>query len=156
MSSYHSDNFSRSRSLWPHDLKINRGHLLVRPNLQVNRSFRTIAPGIVELSLGQAWSLWPWPFTWWLHNRGHLLVTPSLHVKFEGHGCMQCRDITRTRFWVQSVTLTFDLMTLKSIWFIYRSPPASMSSLMAMGAGIVELSLGQALVYQRTDMCKAI
>ena len=42
----------------------------------------------------------------------------------------------------------FDPMTSKPIGVIYRSPAASMSSLRAMGAGNVELSLGQAFRVQ--------
>ena len=42
-----------------------------------------------------------------------------------------------------TVTLTFDLMTSKSIWVIYCSPPVSMSKLRAMSAGNVKLSLWQ-------------
>ena len=47
-----------------------------------------------------------------------------------------------------TVTLTFNPLTSKSIGVIYWSGPASMSSLRAMGAGNVELSLGQAFRIQ--------
>ena len=45
------------------------------------------------------------------------------------------------------VTVTFDLKK----GFINWSGPTSKSSLRTIGPGIVELSLGQALVYRRTD-----
>ena len=47
-----------------------------------------------------------------------------------------------------TVTLTFELMTSKYLQVIYRSSSASMSSLRVMGAGNVELSLGQAFCVQ--------
>ena len=79
--------------LWHDYLKNNRGHLILR----------AIGAGNVELSLEQAFcvqghcdlDLRPDDLK---INRGHLLVIPSLRVKFEGHGCRQCRVITRTSF----------------------------------------------------------
>ena len=64
---------------------------------------RAMSASDVELSLGQAFcvqghcdlDLWSDDLN---INRGHLLVNPSLHDKFDGHGCRQCRVITRTSF----------------------------------------------------------
>ena len=137
-------------------LKINMGHLLVTPSLHVKFEGHGCrqCQFITMTNFSGSRSLWPWPDYLKIY-RGHLLVRPSLHVKFEGHGCRQCRVITLTSF-AKSVQgycdlWPDDLMTSTSIGFVYWSSPTSKSSLRTKGSCIVELSLGQAFVYRRTD-----
>ena len=161
MSSNHSDKPFRltvtvTLTLHPMTLK-SIGVIYWSPPASMS-SLRAMGAANVELSLGQAFhvqghcdlDLWPKNLN---IKRGHLLVISSLHIKFEGHGCKQCRVITLTSFcaFKVTVTLTFDLMTSKSIGYVYWSSPTSKSSLRTISQGIVELSLGQALVYRRTD-----
>ena len=73
--------------LWPSDLKINRGHLLLVTNLHTKYE----VPGPKQSSVIERKpffsqrSPWPWPTDIKI-NRGHLQVSTKLHTKYEVPG----------------------------------------------------------------------
>ena len=145
--------------LWPTDLNINRGHLLIFVlltwiSIGVISSSRTIylpslkllGQSILELSVAQGevdWhDLWPSDLN---INRGHLLIKDNLPTKFEASGAMRSWVISCTRCsrlaW--PLTLTFDLLTWISIGVIYLSRTIYLPSLKLLGQSILELSVAQ-------------
>ena len=141
--------------LWPSDLKINRGHLPVMTNVPMKfrdprpkRSWVIIRKPFYCSSGHCDLDLWPSDLK---INRGHLPVMTNVPMKFH--------DPRRKRSWViirkpfsyfqstilllqVTVTLTFDLVTWKSIGVICRSWPMSLWSFVIPGVSVLELSSG--------------
>ena len=107
--------------LWPTDLNINRGHLLIKDYLPTK--FEGMGQSVLELSVAQGevnWhDLWPTDLN---INRDHLLTKGYLPTKFEASGAKRSWVISCPRWsklaW--PLTLTFDLLTWKSIGIIYE------------------------------------
>ena len=78
-------------------------------------------------------------------NRDHLLTKDYLPIKFEASGAKRSWVISWTRWsrlpW--PLTLTFDLLTWKSIGIIYSPRTIYLSSLKLLGQSVVELSVAQ-------------
>ena len=78
-------------------------------------------------------------------NRGHLLIKDYLPTKFEVSGAKRSRVISCTRWsklaW--PLTLTFDLLTWKSIGIIYSPRTIYVPSLKLLGQSVLELSVAQ-------------
>ena len=102
-------------------------------------------------------------------NRGHLLIKDYLPTKFEASGAKRSWVISCTRWnklaW--PLTLTFDLLTWKSIGIIYSPRTIYLRSLKLLGQSVIELSVAQGEglptyrptdipTYRPTDRCKAI
>ena len=94
-------------------------------------------------------------------NRGHLRVIIYVPMKFHDprHKFLSYHPETILLFWV-TVTLTFDLVTSKSIGVICESWSMYLWSFMILGKIVLGLSSGNHLVDRhmdiRTDMCKTI
>ena len=134
-------------------------------------SSKLLGQNILELSVAECevdWhDLWPWPLTWiWIgviySSRTVYLVVPT---KFEGYGAKRSWVISCTRWsklaW--PLTLTFDLLTWKSIGIIYSPRTIYLPSLKLLGQSVIELSVAQGWglpTYRPTDIptnrCKAI
>ena len=78
-------------------------------------------------------------------NRGHLLIKDYLPTKFEASGAKRSWVISCTRWskvaW--HLTLTFDLLTWKSIGIIYSPRTIYLPSLKLLGQSLLELSVAQ-------------
>ena len=90
-------------------------------------------------------------------NRGHLLIKDYLPTKFEASGAKHFWVISCTRWsklaW--PLTLTFDLLTWKSIGIIYLPRTIYLPSLKLLGQSILELSVAQGYgipTYRPTDI----
>ena len=113
-------------------------------------SLKLLRQSILELSVAQGeltWhDLWPWPLTYWpVFNRGHLLIKDYLPTKFEASGAKHSWVISCTRWSLLAwpLTLTFDLLTWKSIGIIYLPRTIYLPSLKLLGQSILELSVAQ-------------
>ena len=125
-------------------------------------SLKLLRQSILELSVAQGeltWhDLWPWPLTYWpVFNRGHLLIKDYPPTKFEASGAKRSWVISCTRWsklaW--PLTLTFDLLTWKSIGIIYLPRTIYLPSLKLLGQIILELSVAQGYgipTYRPTDI----
>ena len=97
-------------------------------------------------------------------NRDHLLTKDFLPTKFEASGAKRSWVISCTRWsklaW--PLTLTFDLLTWKSIGIIYSPRTIYLPSLKLLGQSVIELSVAQGFrdtdiqTDRPTDRCKAI
>ena len=78
-------------------------------------------------------------------NRGHLLIKDYLPTKFEASGGKRSWVIscTRWRNLAWPLTLTFDLLTWKSIGVIYSPRTIYLPSLKLLGQSVIELSVAQ-------------
>ena len=78
-------------------------------------------------------------------NRGHLLMKDYLPTKFEASGAKRSWVISCTRWskLVWPLTLTFDLLTWKSIGVIYSPRTIYLPSLKLLGQSVLELSVAQ-------------
>ena len=147
--------------LWPTDLKINRDHLLTKdylptkfeahgakrywvisctrlrdtdiPTYRPTDRCKAICPPFSKGGGGGG------------HKRDHLLTKDYLPTKFEAYGAKRYWVISCTRWsklaW--PVTLTFDLLTWKSIGIIYSPRTIYLPSLKLMGLSVIELSVAQ-------------
>ena len=113
-------------------------------------SLKLLGQSVLELSVTQGvgeWhDLWLWPLTTDLNiNRDHLLIKNYLPAKFEAFEAKRSWVISCTRYgWsTWPLTLTFDLLTWKSIRTIYLSWIIYLPSLKLVGQSIVELSVAQ-------------
>ena len=184
--------------LWPTDLNINRGHLLIKDYLPtkfegygakrswvisctrwnklawpltfnlltliqcINRDHlltKDYLPTKFEASGAKRswvisctrWSKLAWPFDLDLWptdlkiNRDHLLTKDYLPTKFEASGAKRSWVISCTRWsklaW--PLTLTFDLLTWKSIGIIYSPRTIYLPTLKLLGQSVLELSVAQ-------------
>ena len=94
-------------------------------------------------------------------DRGHLLTKDYLPTKFEASGakCSWVISCTRWSKLAWPLTLTFDLLTWKSIGIIYSPRTIYLPSLKLLGQSVIELSVAQGEwlpTYRPTDRCKAI
>ena len=137
--------------LWPTDLNINRGHLLIKDYLPIK--FEASRAKRSWVTSCTRWSRLAWTLTltfdlltWILNiNRGHLLIKDYLPTKFEASWAKRSWVISCTRWsrlaW--PLTLTFDLLTWISIGVIYSSRTIYLPSLKLLGQSILELSVAQ-------------
>ena len=132
--------------VWPTDLEINRGYLLIKEYLPTK--FGASGANIFELPVAQGevnWhDLWPWPTDLKI-NRGHVLIQDYLPTKFKASGAKRSWVISYTRWsrlaW--PLTLTFDLLTWISIGVMYSSRTIYLPSLKLLGQSVLELSVAQ-------------
>ena len=132
--------------LWPTDLNINRGHLLIKDYLP-NKFEASGAKRSWVISCTR-WSRLAWPLTLTFDlniNRGQLLIQDFLPNKFEASGAKRSWVISCTRWsrlaW--PLTLTFDLLTWIFIGVIYSSRTIYLTSLKLLGQSVLELSVAQ-------------
>ena len=104
----------------------------------------TVAPGV-----GDWYDLDLWPTDLNI-NRDHLLIKDFLPTKFEAFEAKRSWVISCTRYGRSTwpLTLTFDLLTWKSIGIIYLSLTIYLLSLKLVGQSIVELSVAQGIEDQ--------
>ena len=183
--------------LWPTDLNINRGHLLIKDYLPTKfkasgaehswvisctrwsklawpltltfdlltwksigiiysprtiylPSLKLLGQSVPELLVTQAnltgmtfdLDLWPTDLN---INRDHLLTKDYLPTKFEASGakCSWVISCTRWSKLAWPLTLTFDLLTWKSIGIIYSPRTIYLPSLKLLGQSVLELSVAQ-------------
>ena len=132
--------------LWPTDLNINRGHLLIK-NYLPTKFEASVAKRSWVISC-RRWSnwhdLWPWPLDLKI-NRDHLLNKDYLPTKFEASGAKRSWVISCTRWsklaW--PLTLTFDLLTWISIGIIYSPRAIYLPSLKLLWQSVLELSVAE-------------
>ena len=139
--------------LWPTDLNINRGHLLIQDYLHTK--FEASGAKRSWVISCTRWSRLAWPLTLTFDldlwptdlniNRGHLLIKDYLPTKFEASGAKRSWVISCTRWsrltW--PLTLTFDLLTWISIGVIYSSRTIYLPGLKPQGWSVLELSAAQ-------------
>ena len=109
-------------------------------------SLKLLGQSVLELSVAQGevnWhDLWPTDLN---INRDHLLTKDYLPTKFEASGAKRSWVISCTRWsklaW--PLTLTFDLLTWKSIGIIYLPRTIYLQSLKVLGQSVFELSVAQ-------------
>ena len=109
-------------------------------------SLKVMGQSVLELSVAQGevnWhDLWPTDLN---INRDHLLTKDYLPTKFEASGAKRSWVISCTRWsklaW--RLTLTFDLLTWKSIGIIYSPRTIYLPSLKLLGQSVLELSVAQ-------------
>ena len=101
---------------------------------------------------------------WPSDNRGHLVVRTN-HHKFKDSRPNRLAVIDRKWFYNwRSVTLTFDLVTSKTIGVIFVSWPTTAASLKILDQTVHQLLIRNHLIYRQTyrqtdqpiDMCEAI
>ena len=130
--------------LWPTDLNINRGHLLIKDYLPTK--FEASGAKRSWVISCTRWSkvAWPWPTDLNI-NRDHLLTKDYRPTKFEASGAKRSWVISCTRWskvaW--PLTLTFDLLTWKSIGIIYSPRTIYLPGLKLLGQSVLELSVAQ-------------
>ena len=106
-------------------------------------SLKLLGQSILELSVAEGevdWhDLWPTDLN---INRAHLLIKDYLPTKFEASGAKRSWVISCTRWSKMAwpLTLTFDLLTWKSIGIIYS---LYLPSLKLLGQSVLELSVAQ-------------
>ena len=123
--------------LWPTNLNIDRGHLLIKDYLPTKFD----ASGAKR-----SWVRLAWPLTLDLNiNRDHLLIKDYLPTKFEASGAKRSwvNSCTRWSRLVWPLTLTFDLLTWILIGIIYSSRNIYLPSLKLLGQSFLELSVAQ-------------
>ena len=132
--------------LWPTDLKINRDHLLIKnyPPTKFEASWAKRYWVISCTRSRMTFDLDVWPTDLNI-NKGHLLMKDYLPTKFEASGAKRSWVISCTRWskLVCSLTLTFDLLTWKSIGIIYSPRTIYLPSLKLLGQSVLELSVAQ-------------
>ena len=113
-------------------------------------SLKLLGQSVLELSVAQdevnlhdLWlDLWPTDLN---INRDHLLAKDYLPTKFVASGAKRYWVISCTRWsklaW--PLTLTFDLLTWKSIGIIYSPRTMYLPSLKLLGQSVLELSVAQ-------------
>ena len=133
-------------------------------------SLKLLGQSVLELSVAQGevncktfdLDLWPTDLN---INRDHLLTKDYLPTKFEASGAKRSWVISCTRWskLAKPLTLTFDLLTWKSIGIIYSPRTICLPSLKPLGQSVIELSDAQGKgipTYRHTDRptdrCKAI
>ena len=142
-------------NLWPSDLKIKRGHLPVMTNVPMK--FRDPRPNhswVIRKPFSYFQSLWNWPVTF------DIVTSKSIGVIYQswpmslwsfmvpGVSFLSYPPEIIFLFPVNHftalslVTLTFDLVTWKSIGVICQSWPMSLWSFMIPGVSVLELSSG--------------
>ena len=134
--------------LWPTDLK--SIEIIYSPRTIYLPRLKLLGQSVLELSVAQGevnWhDLWPWPLTYWQEiNRDHLLTKNYLPTKFEASRAKRYWVISCTR-WSQlawPLTLTFYLLTWKSIGIIYSPRTIYLPSLKLLGQSVIELSVAQ-------------
>ena len=132
--------------LWPTDLNINRGHLLIKDYLHTKFEASGARPFWVISCTRWSRLVWLLTLTSDLNiNRGHLLIKDYLPTKFEASGARPSWVISCTRWsrlaW--PLTLTFDLLTWISIGVIYSSRTIYLPNLKLLGQSVLELSVAQ-------------
>jgi len=85
--------------------------------------------------------------------RGQELLTAYVRTKFEGRGFMRLRNIGtfRCAALIDSVTLTFDLLTLKSVWESQVTWGTAVQSFVFLGLLVFELEPVYATSDEQTD-----
>ena len=132
--------------LWPTDLNINRGHLLIKDYLPTKFEACWAKRSWVISCTRLSGLAWPLTLTFDLNiNRGHLLIKDYLPTKFEACGAKRSWVISCTRWsrlaW--PLTFTFDLLTWISIVVMYSSRTFYLPSLKLVGQSVFELSVAQ-------------
>ena len=128
--------------LWPTDLNINRGHVIIKDYLPTK--FEASGAKCSWVISCTRWSrlAWPWPTDLNI-NRGLLLIKDYLPTKFEASGAKRSWVISCIRWsrlaW--PLTLTFDLLSWISIGDIYSSRTTYLPSLKLLGQSVLELSV---------------
>ena len=156
------------RPTWPLTLTFD---LLTWKSIGIIYSWRTVylpslkllGQSVLDLSyqLHKAWDtnmaydldLWPTDLN---INRDHLLIMEYLPTKFEASWAKCSWLISCTRCWWPTwpLTLTFDLLTWKSIGIIYSSRTIYVPSLKLLGKSLLGLSVAQGWgrpTYRPTD-----
>ena len=85
--------------------------------------------------------------------RGQELPTAYVHTKFEGRSFIRLRNIGtfRCAALIDSVTLTFDLLTLKSVWESHATWGTPVISFVFLGLLVFELEPMYATSDRQTD-----
>jgi len=85
--------------------------------------------------------------------RGQELPTAYVHTKFEGRSFIRLRNIGTFRCCalIDAVTLTFDLLTLKSVWESHVTWGTHVQSLVVQGLLVFELEPMYATLDRQTD-----
>ena len=114
---------------------------------------KLLGQSVLELSVAQGvgeWhDLWLWPTDLNI-NRDHLLIKDYLPTKFEAFEAKHSWVISCTRYGRSTwpLTLSFDLLTWKSIGIFYLYWTIYPPSLKLVGQSIVELSVAQGIEDQ--------
>ena len=155
--------------LWPTDLNINRDHLLTKDYLPTK--FEASGAKRSWVISCTRWSKLAWPLTLtfdlltWksigIIYSPRTIYLPSLKLlgqsvlelsvaqgestKFEASGAKRSWVISCTRWskLARPLTLTFDLLTWKSIGIIYSPRTIYLPSLKLLGQSVIELSVAQ-------------
>ena len=127
--------------LWSFDLKIYRAHPWLMGSLHVKfHDDRCKGKAVMRRKpFSVIYALWPWPFDLKI-NRAHPCLMGSLHVKFHDDRC-KGKAVMRWKP-LCIVTLTFDLLTSKSIGHILASWGVCMWSFMMIGVKGKQLCAG--------------
>ena len=131
---------------WSRENKVTR----IISVLQYLPSLKLLRQSVFELSVAQGMGdqhdldLWP---TYLKINRDHLVILDYLPTKFEAFEAKHSWVISCIRYgWsTWPLTLTFDLLTWKSIGIIYLSRTIYLPSLKLVGQSISELSDAQGI-----------
>ena len=133
--------------LWPTDLNINRGHLLIKDFLPTK--FEASGAKHSWVISCTRWSRLAWPLTLtfdlltWISigviYSSRTIYLPSL--KLLGGKCSWAISCRRWRRLAWPLTLTFDLLTWISIVVIYSSRTMYLPSLKLLGQSVLELSV---------------
>ena len=155
--------FSYFQSLWPwpvtltFDLVTSKSIGVICQSWPMSLwSFMIPGVSVLELSSGNHFPISSQPFYCFSHcdldlwpsdlkiNRGHLPVMTNVPMKFRDPRPKRSWVIIRKPFYCfqVTVTLTFDLVTWKSIGVICQSWPMSLWSFMIPGLSVLELSSG--------------
>ena len=129
---------------WPLDLKIYRAHPCLMGSLHVKfHDDRCKGKAVMRRKpFSVIYALWPWPLDLKIY-RAHPCLMGSLHVKFHDDRCKGKAVMCRKPFSViYAVTLTFDLLTSKSIGHILASWGVCMWSFMMIGVKGKQLCAG--------------
>ena len=128
--------------LWPTDLKIDRGHLLIKDYLPTKFEASEEKHSWVISCMTFDLDLWHTDLN---INRDHLLIKDYLPTKFEASEAKHSWVISCTRWsklaW--PLTLTFDILTWISIGVISASRTIYLPSLKLLRQSILELSVAQ-------------
>ena len=134
--------------LWPTDLNINRDHQLIKDHLPTKfEASGAKRSGVISCTrwwTGMTFDLDLWPTDLKI-NRDHLLTKVYLPTNFKASGAKRFWVISCTRWsklaW--PLTLTFHLLTWKSIGTIYSPRSIYLPSLKLLGQSVLELSVAQ-------------
>ena len=122
--------------LWPTDLNINRGHLLIKDYLPTK--FEASGAKRSWVISCTRWSKLAWPLTLTFD----LLTWISIGIIYSPR-TIYLISCTRWSKLAWPLTLTFDLLTWKSIGIIYSQRTIYLPSLKLVGQSVLELSVAQ-------------